>query len=447
MPFDVQECIKLHNSIVSHACTHLPPENQPIVQRSWFQAHSLDNSLTDVEAEFDDDLRAFLSGIDIVVANGNHHLAFTPVLIGVTSPDEMQPNVWEGFDEYEDLVLLYKGTGYDPGGLVYSKTTQQVCFVEDAFDDPHDYMWGDLHVVLELYSSLIKSGKFVVDTQNPGFGDGDNFVTQGWRIAGCTDEEMTQCLDVWSSLIDAISARLPKDRDPAENGPLAKKRKVEDYALIHSDVLAKYPAIPPFARAFLARAKKPSFASIAPQLDVPDEDFISRVGAQLQDRYPTANFNSSQHEAIDCPLFLLFPWRIPGVKFISQDDRNRWERGRLPHILDDRCGLYITPDDFHANACDLLLPFQLGSKSNVLRMDGTKVDRPTQNALYQHDMCHPFLPWHGTPLVAILDNWLELIEKNHWEVDAMGVAGDPTLWKKADTEAHSEDFQPGWDCA
>jgi hypothetical protein len=93
MPFDMQECIKLHNSIVSHACTYLPPENQPIVQRSWFQAHSLDTSSLDAEAEFDDDLRAFLSGIDIGIANGNHHLAFKPVLIDKTSPDEMKPNV------------------------------------------------------------------------------------------------------------------------------------------------------------------------------------------------------------------------------------------------------------------------------------------------------------------------------------------------------------------
>jgi hypothetical protein len=170
---------------------------------------------------------------------------------------------------------------------------------------------------------------------------------------------MTQCLDVWSSLVDAISARLPKDRDPAENEPLLKKRKIEDSALIHSDVLAKYPAIPPFARAFLSQATKPSFASIAPQLDIPDEDFISRVDAQLQERYPTANFNSLQHEAIDCPLFLLFPWRIPGVKFVSQDDRGRWERVRLPRILDDRCSLYITPDEFHADACDLLLSSNL----------------------------------------------------------------------------------------
>jgi hypothetical protein len=37
--------------------------------------------------------------------------------------------------------------------------------------------------------------------------------------------------------------------------------------------------------------------------------------------------------------------------------------------------------------------FRLGSKGNVLRIDGTKVDRPAQNALHQHGM-HT-LAWHA----------------------------------------------------
>jgi hypothetical protein len=91
--------------------------------------------------------------------------------------------------------------------------------------------------------------------------------------------------------------------------------------------------------------------------------------------------------------------------------------------------------------------FQLGSNGNVLRVDGTEVDRAAQNALYRRGMCHPSLTGHGTPLGVMVDNWLELTEKNHWDVDAMGVADDFTLWKKADTEAHSEDFLSSWDCA
>jgi hypothetical protein len=77
--------------------------------------------------------------------------------------------------------LLYKGTGYDADGLVYSRTTGQVCYVDETFDDPREQLWGDLHVVLEFYICCIDSGKFVVDAEHPGFGDQDGLVTQGWR--------------------------------------------------------------------------------------------------------------------------------------------------------------------------------------------------------------------------------------------------------------------------
>jgi hypothetical protein len=441
MPFDVQKCIELHNSIVSHACTKLPPEHQPILQRNWFDAHAPDASSLDLE--LDDGIKAFLSGIDIVMPKEDQYLAFTPFLIGIASPDEMRPDMWEDMEEYDDFVLLYKSPGYDPGGLVYSRTTQQVCFVLDAIDDPRECLWGVLHVVLELYLHLINSGKFFVDAKSPGFADG--LATQYWRVAEWTDEEMTLSLDAWASLVDAITARLPEKRDDADDEPQAKKRKVvEDKVLIPAEVLTRYPAIPPFARTFLSRAKKPSFTSIAPQLDVPNEEFIHRVGAQLQERYPDAKLSTPQHELIRCPPFLLFPWRTSGVQFVSQDERDRWHTGPLSRILDDRFGLYITPDIFHAHACSLLLPFQLGR--NVLMCDGATIDRPAQDALYQHGMCNPFLPGHGTPMAAILDNWSEQIENKHWEVDATGVAGESAIWKKADTEAHAEDFQPGWDC-
>jgi hypothetical protein len=441
MPFDVQKCIELHNSIVSHACTNLPPERQPILQRNWFEAHSLDASSPDLE--LDDSLEAFLSGIDIVIPKENQYLSFTPFLIGIASPGEMQPDGWENMEEYEDFVLLYRGPGYDPGGLVYSQATQQVCFILDPIDDPRECMWGDLHDVLELYLHLIDSEKFFVDAKDPAWDPG--LDTQYWKFAEWTDEEMTLSLNAWASLVDAITTRLPGKRGDADDQPQAKKQKVvEDDVLIPIEALKRYPAIPPFARAFLSRAKKPSFTSIAPQLDVPNEEFIHRIGAQLQERYPDAKLSTLQHEIIRCPRFLLFPWRTPGVQFVSQAERNRWHTGHPSRILDNRFGLYITPDVFYAHACSLLLPFQLGR--NVLRGDGTTLDRPAQDALYQHGMCNPFLPGHGTPLAAILDNWLEQIENEHWQVDAIGVTGESALWKQADTEAHSKDFQPGWDC-
>lgn len=126
---------------------------------------------------------------------------------------------------------------------------------------------------------------------------------------------MGQVLDIWKSLVDAVTARLLESagaaggkEDGADEKPQPKRRrKMEDIGLIPADVLNKYPAIPPFARVFLSRAKKPRFTSIAPQLDVPDEAFIHHVGAELQVRYPDASLATPQHKLINCAPFLLFP--------------------------------------------------------------------------------------------------------------------------------------------
>lgn len=183
MGMDIRKCIELHNSIVSHASSKLSPYHQPKTGRSWFAAHSLDASSPDLDIEIDDDLAAFLSGIDIVIPEDHQHLAFTPFLIGISAPHELQLDMWEGIDEYKDFILLYKGTGHDPIGLVYSRVTHKVCFVHDPFDEPRERMWSDLDAVLKLYLRSIESGKFVVDAEHPGFGDGDGLVTQGWRVA------------------------------------------------------------------------------------------------------------------------------------------------------------------------------------------------------------------------------------------------------------------------
>jgi hypothetical protein len=311
-------------------------------------------------------------------------------------------------------------------------------------------LWGDLHVVLELYLECIEgSGKFVVDAENPGFGDPDGLVTEGWRIEEWTNKELTQALDIWSSLVDVITARLPgafdnkqeqpDNKEEASDNELQpkKRRKNEDEVMIPLDILNRYPAIPPFARFFLSQAKKPPFTCIAPQLDIPNEEFIHRVGAELQEEYPDASITTPQHEIIYCPRFPLFSWRTP----ISQDVRDGSEHGTV-----SRFGLFLEPDVFYAHASTLLLPFQLGGNHKLLRGDGVAVDRPAQDALYQHGICNPFTPSHGTPLAAILVNWWEQIENEWWSVDETGVVGGEELWKRADTEEHAEHFKADWAC-
>jgi hypothetical protein len=190
----------------------------------------------------------------------------------------------------------------------------------------------------------------------------------------------------------------------------------------------------------------PPFTFITPQLDVPDEAFIHRVGAQLQERYSDASSDRVQDSIIDCSRFLLFPWRTPGTQFNSQDDKDRWRTGPRTRLLDDRAGLYLTPGILHSHVSTLLLPLRLGGNSHVLRGDGATVERPGQDVLYQHGRCNPFIPDHGTPLAAILVNWWEQVGNDYWSVDENGVVGREECWRKADTEDYAVGFKVEWAC-
>ncbi|KAI4653398.1 hypothetical protein J4E93_001164 [Alternaria ventricosa] len=463
MSWDVAKSVELHNRIVAHARSHLPPEHQPTIQRNWFAVHSIDPASPGFEFNLDDELTEFLSGIDLVVPNdASNHLAFNPVLVGIVNPHGrygLRTQSWEDWDDdHADLIVLYQNTGYDPAGLVYNLETQQVTYLEDAFTSPYEpdemkLPWADLDEVLQLYWDCVESGKFVIDTQNPGFGEPDNLATQGWRVELCTEKEMDQVLSVWGSLVDAIAKRLPasdmrgekkEDEDQTEDeSPQRKKRRKHEKPLISTEVLDKYPAIPPFVRTFLSKAKKPPFKSIAPQIDVPDENFIHRIGAEMQKIYPDATLEEPQHEISGSRMFLLFPWRTSGIELLSERDQENWNSKRGSNILDNRGGIYIQPDDFYSYCGTLLLPFPLGSNGHVLRGDDTKVKayEPGQDVLYQRGVGNPFVPGWGTPLTAILINWWEQVENDSWDVDENGVAGGDELWKKADTEEDAEDFK------
>jgi hypothetical protein len=63
-----------------------------------------------LEFELDDDITAFLSGIDIVVPSDRHLSAFNPILVGVPDPFGLIYNIWEESDEHDDLLRLCKNT-------------------------------------------------------------------------------------------------------------------------------------------------------------------------------------------------------------------------------------------------------------------------------------------------------------------------------------------------
>ncbi|KAJ4399551.1 hypothetical protein N0V91_009376 [Didymella pomorum] len=110
-------------------------------------------------------------------------------------------------------------------------------------------------------------------------------------------------------------------------------------------------------------------------------------------------------------------------------------------LLDDRAGLYLSPDEIMTNTVSMLLPFPIGANGHVLRSDGKISDKASHDALYHHGVCEPSLPYHGTSLHAVLANWWSMVAADDWAVDENGVAGGDSKWRMADTEQYAEAFK------
>lgn len=452
MPLEVKKCVQLHNAIVEYACDRLPPEHQPITQKNWFLVHRLGPRRPNLPVELDNNLKAFLRGVDVIHKEDGQLRAFCPFLIGLVEPHELLPERWT-LNKNQEFILLYKNPGDHAGGLVYNRESQLVCYMQDIFSNARDQMWCDLHIALDLYLRCMQNGKFVIDCRNIPFGpeDYDPLASQGWRIEKWTETELAECLTIWSDLVDAITVRMPDF--VRESSTELNNQDWDELGLVPPAVFDLYPAIPPFVRAFLSQAKKAPFAFIAPQLHVPDESFIHRMGSELQQRFPKASLATNQRDFVqdECPYFLLFPWRTQGISFASEEARE-FREGTGQHvndlnILDGRAGLYLASDEIHSHGSELLLPFQIGENGHLLASDGSKVNRPGHSALYRHgECCGGWIPPHRTPLTAILNNWWDQIEDNEWTIDQHGVAGGEELWKKADTPDGAQKFQASWNC-
>ena len=388
MSFDVVRCNLLHNIIVARAIAQLTEDLQPTVIRNWFAAYNVNASNPGLPIQLTEPLREFLSSIDIVKPRSHgRRVAFTPFLVGVSSPSEMVPDIWEIFPGYGQSVRLYRDNGEDPGGLVMYLDEHTVSFLETSEDEPGEVGYGPFEGALRRYLSYVDAGKFFVET-SPELGSwGDTTSIQGWRYRGYTPLEMENTLDLWNQVVDSIAARMP-------GSPTTEM----DQVLIPLSVLDRYPSIPLFAKEFLSRAKESPFKNIAPELQILDEDFVHRVGFQLGQHYPAATDPSQwPHPAAK---FLLFPWKTAGVPFASSGDEDRWVRSR--RLLDDRAGLYISPDGVMTDTIAMLLPFPVERNGHVLRSDGTKVEKAGHDVLYEHGCCGPFPPAHGTSLEAVL---------------------------------------------
>lgn len=152
-----------------------------------------------------------------------------------------------------------------------------VAFLETSEDEPREIDYGSFEYAPKRYLAHIDAGRFVVDTSYELGGYGDGSAVEGWRSQSYTPLEMEAALELWNQVVDIITSEMP-----------ASPKMDTEEALILLSVLDRYPSIPLLARKFLSRTKKPPFKTIAPEVQVPDEEFVHRIWFQLGQLYKPA---------------------------------------------------------------------------------------------------------------------------------------------------------------
>lgn len=431
MTFDVAACVSLHNQIVTRAVIALPEDSRPTIVNNWFTAYAQDLRIRKPNVNLTGPLEQFLSGIDIVLPNSTHHIAFTPFLVGVSEPSELLPSFWHDLGSYGDYVRLYrKPVTWFEGGLVMSLKDHQVNLIDDLQYDPADWATTDLQSSLEMYLRQIDSGKWAVDTSLEVGGFGDDTKCQGWRYESWTEWEMEWTLTMWDNLIEAIMEKMSWMSDAPAWGPwrsIASQPVIEQYLPADSE----HSAVNSFVRTFLTRARKPPFHGIAPMLQIPTDNLMHHFGPKSTRRG-----------------FLLFPWQAPGVDFEIPEEEAEWRTDPEPaRIVDDRGGLYIVESSWpNMTQAKMLLPFSIGHNGHLLRGDGYLHEGIGNDRLYHLGLCSPAMPYQGTPLALILANWAELVVNENWLVNIHGVTGNKLHWTAADNERFADHFQLNLHC-
>lgn len=301
------------------------------------------------------------------------------------------------------------------------------------------YIRYPLQTALQLWLNIYASGRFQPSVGLEAISDTANHRRY---IAA----DLTRDLKAYHNLLVAIQSRSPGNTTSDELG------------LVGEETLNKFH-ISGFLRDYFLNARRPSFAYIAPGLQIPsttwlqeilDEDrgseryeFVRRDGKVLRDDEPREpdwmQQGSSNWVGEPLPLF-------PGPKIESVSAV--FERENAKFLVDGISGVYSWPDLISEDAVQLILPNPIGDNGWV-REGNPDAVTDTENvpeslvnndSLYQYGWC-PFLPSHLPHLSTNLDNWRQLVEKGEWSVGLDGVEGGIEVFRVADTEEHARSYR------
>lgn len=282
---DHARCAALHNYLVEYAWV---AEGRALANlhgnsNTLFTAHG---TAADVlRPRLDPSLAAFLATAALPPADVPQPAPFFFWAGGLSDPDRFFANdTADLFDMPQDsLVSLYFpniGQGGAPGGGVFyhQGSHQAAVFIHmDDYDfalpaEVHPELWHPLETVLSNWIELLRLRKITASPRDVPARFGVEKIGP-WEWQPYSEAQVANCIASWDRLCDAIEARVTLLLSPASATTNMVEQEPEPEPVLASATLdaASVPE-PCFARAFLTRARRPQFRTIAPGLLLPPQD-------------------------------------------------------------------------------------------------------------------------------------------------------------------------------
>jgi hypothetical protein len=296
--------------------------------------------------------------------------------------------------------------------------------------------WFPLETVLEAWLDMIEQGKVVATPEA-------NDAEKPWMLAPYSPRILQDTVDLFNALVREIESRLPEGSTGTGD---------DSSPFIEEATLDTCNPRRGFAYHFAQGAKRPQFRYIAPGLEiaVSSNDTAQRFASLRSD---AGVFGMS-------PL-LLFRAVDNGAPCMAPASENECPFGYPFNGVDKYpAGLYLSCTDSSSNnsfedESILVLPFRIGARGYARKSDGARFGENTRDErvepsdtfsdVYQAGH-QPFTELHEVRLFCVLENWLGMVQRGDWKVDANGVMGGIDEWKKADTEESWEKYviPPTW---
>ncbi|CAK4030874.1 hypothetical protein DOTSEDRAFT_71585 [Lecanosticta acicola] len=447
---DANRCSALHNTLLLYGWVCSGKKISALQKRSWWGRNGNDNLKTILRPMV---VRYLSKVFDVPGHNFFYHVSALPTekeMLQLGDLLEDQDHDARDAEKYR-FIILYKSSPAlvsQPAGIVFDQQTGRALLMptyNHLFDLRNsDLPWQNLETILSAYIDMVEAEKAVAIPDAAGTGDPNGaaiqpktelesnkdfvrYKTRPWILQPYTLGDLEACLDVWTRLVDALETRagIKKSRpDATVHHDYEPEEEDDELAPLCSRTALNIAGISKgFAYELLSHAQQSQIWFIAPGIRLPKvEEFLQQPFKHIPHAYP------QETAGMKMPFLFL---RCPGT-VSAKEAKFRYPFSTVENVP---CGLYL---DAFANAqnpfedaCRLVLPIKLGSNKYARTSDFRPI-RKSHSDLYQIEI-NPFVMKHGPKLLAVLENWLQLIESGHWSVNEKGVEGGIGVWRQADT--------------